>query len=60
MLTVPNCSSGGVLGSNSGNVLEERDLRFDAIWWVETRSKPGSKLEMREVSFHEKLPNYSN
>ncbi|XP_023006464.1 uncharacterized protein LOC111499180 [Cucurbita maxima] len=49
--------SGDVLGSNSGNVLEERDPQFDAMLSQmagRIRSKPGGKLEMGEASVVER------
>ncbi|KAG6575057.1 hypothetical protein SDJN03_25696, partial [Cucurbita argyrosperma subsp. sororia] len=49
--------SGDVLGSNSENVLEERDPQFDAMLSQmagRIRSKPGGKLEMGEASVVER------
>lgn len=49
--------SGGVSGSNSENVLEERDPQFDAMlnqMAGRIRSKPGGKLEMGEASVVER------
>lgn len=49
--------SGVVSGSDSGNVLEERDPQFDAMLSQmvgRIRSKPGGKLEMGEASVVER------